>query len=135
MQEALIQHGLHVVVYQQQSTVPQDVAETIVQSSRQEHIRATTPDDEAIRFTDVAAFYSWFRQGKFLVALVATQVLRGLVSEQTRTYWARITHMRTDYTVDTQGRVYRCLLHKKHMHKQKSTSGEVLIGYLLRVLT
>jgi RimJ/RimL family protein N-acetyltransferase len=73
MQETLKAQGLHVDVCPPQSIVPHDVVLALVQNSRQEHIRATTPDDETVRFTDAKAFGAWFEQGKFLVSLVASE--------------------------------------------------------------
>jgi hypothetical protein len=96
MQEVLPAHGLHVDVYGSQGIVPHDVIVAIVQNSRQEHIRATTPDDEAVRFVDIKAFCAWYKQGKFLVSLVetATNTLAGLAwfSAQTNVLAPGATH-------------------------------------------
>lgn len=87
---------MHIDTYPPRAIVPEQLVQAIVQSSKQDHIRATTPDDELVRFTDREAFCDWFAQGKLLFALMqtSTQALAGIgwFSQQTNVYAKHATH-------------------------------------------
>jgi RimJ/RimL family protein N-acetyltransferase len=96
MQEVLAKHGLCLEIYTSQTAVPERIIDILVQNSRQDHIRATTPNDELMRFTNKNAFIEWFTQGKLLGVLVETntQVVAGIAwfSEQTNPHAKQARH-------------------------------------------
>ncbi len=96
MQELLIQHGLHIDTYPPRAIVPEQLVQAIVQNSKQDHIRATTPDDELVRFANREAFYDWFARGKLLFALIETEsrTLAGIgwFSQQSNAHAKYATH-------------------------------------------
>ena len=96
MQEVLVQHGLSLHIYAPQTVVPEAIIEALVQNSRQDHIMATTPNDQLVRFANKNAFLDWFAHGKLLGTLIETntQSLAGVAwfSKQTNPHAKHATY-------------------------------------------